>query len=253
MKITKIIKLKNDQYKLEFSNKNNIKTYDEIILKYNLLYKKELDEETYHSIVNDTLDYNVYRKVLKYALIKYRSIKEIREYMKKLEIDDKNQEIIIDKLKQNNALNEERFVETFISDQMHLTKFGPSKIRTELLKHNIDLNVIDKYLEKYDDSVICDKLNKLIVKKVKTLKNSKAIMKQKLTIYFLNLGYDSEMIKRGLSNIEFNSSDNIKKDYEKIKNKLISKYNESELEYQIKAKLYQKGYSNDEISTIKEA
>ena len=44
MKIIKIVKLKNGLYNLEL-NKLTIKTFDEIIIKYNLLYKKEIDDD----------------------------------------------------------------------------------------------------------------------------------------------------------------------------------------------------------------
>ena len=46
----KIKKLKN-KYKIEFDNREPIITYDDIILKYNILYKKELSEELIDKIL----------------------------------------------------------------------------------------------------------------------------------------------------------------------------------------------------------
>ena len=48
----KIKKLKN-KYKIEFDNREPIITYDDIILKYNILYKKELSEELIDKILKE--------------------------------------------------------------------------------------------------------------------------------------------------------------------------------------------------------
>ena len=46
LKIDKIIKLNNGKYKLLLENKEVLYTYDNVILSSNILYTKELDENT---------------------------------------------------------------------------------------------------------------------------------------------------------------------------------------------------------------
>ena len=82
MRIKKITKLKSGKYKMEFDNNTKIITYDNILIKNNILFKKEIDDELYNKLYNETLDYNLYSRVLKYTLIKMRSLKEIKKYMK---------------------------------------------------------------------------------------------------------------------------------------------------------------------------
>ena len=248
MEIKKITKLKSGKYKLEFENKTTITTYDEIILENNLLFKKEIDNELYDKIANATLDYDLYSRVLKYILIKMRNLKEIKKYMDKLDIKESNQNKIITKLKENNFINDERYTEAYIADKINLSNIGPNKIKKELEEHDIDINIINKYLDKYEDEIFIEKIEKIITKKIKTQKCSNYIFKQKIIKYLLDLGYDLDMINDSLNKFEFNS--NIQKDYERIKRKLETKYNDNELNYQIKNKLYQKGYSKEEIESI---
>ena len=153
MKIRKITKMKSGKYKIEFDNNTKLVTYDNIILENNILFKKELDDELYNKLYNETLDYNLYSKVLKYVLIKIRSLKEIRKYMDKLQINEEEQFKIISKLETNNFINDSKFAEAFIADKINLSNIGPNKIKKELLEHNIDELTIDEYLSKYDNDV----------------------------------------------------------------------------------------------------
>ena len=65
MRIKKITKLKSGKYKMEFDNNTKIITYDNIIIENNILFKKEIDDELYDKLYNETLDYNLYSRELK--------------------------------------------------------------------------------------------------------------------------------------------------------------------------------------------
>ena len=118
MRIKKITKLKSGKYKMEFDNNTKIITYDNIIIENNILFKKEIDDELYDKLYNETLDYNLYSRVLKYTLIKMRSLKEIKKYMNKLEINEEEQNKIVSKLQENNFINDNKFAEAFIADKI---------------------------------------------------------------------------------------------------------------------------------------
>lgn len=64
----------------------------------------------------------------------------------------------------------------------------------------------------------------------------------------LDLGYDLDMIKECLSKLKIDCSNALEKEYNKLFRKLQSKFDEEELEKQIKNKLYQKGYNLSEIN-----
>ena len=148
----------------------------------------------------------------------------------------------------NNFINDSKFAEAFIADKINLSNIGPNKIKKELLEHNIDELTIDEYLSKYDNDVFEEKIIKLIDKKSMNPKNSNYVLKNKITNYLIDLGYDLNMIKENIDKVNFNSKIALEKDYNKLFKKLALKFNGDELIKQIKSKLYQKGYSLDEIN-----
>lgn len=251
MKIEKITKMKNGKYKIELDNKEKITTFDEVILNNNLLFKKELDNDLINKINIETSYYGIYDKVVKYIMTKIRSEKEINEYLDKQKVNENDKVKIIDTLKKNKLINDLNFTVAYISDRFRLSNDGPYKIKNELLNHNIDINIIDNELSKYSEEEIYDKLNHLILKKIKTIHKSKYIIKQKINEYFINLGYSRDMINSILNNIDLDSEDSILKDYKALYNKLSKKYDGDKLEFEIKQRLYRKGYNSEEINTIK--
>ncbi len=253
MKIDKFRKLSNGKYMITMDNKEKIVTYEEVILNRNLLFNKEVSNELLNELNIDTNYFDIYNKVIKYISTKMRSNLEIEEYLKKLKVPQPDSDKIISKLKNIGLINDLNYIKAFVADKFNLTNMGPYKIKQELLKHNIDEQDIDEELAKYDNKFIYDKLNKLMVKKLKTLSNySKYMVKQKVLVYFTNLGYANEMIFNSLEQNIDSITSNIKGDYEKIYNKLSKRYSDRELEHKVLSKLYQKGYSKEEIEVLKE-
>ena len=83
MKIKKIAK-QNTKYKIVLENDEELTIYDDVIIKTNLLYKKEISEELKEQLIKENEYYDVYNKVLKYIKQKLRSKNEIIKYMKKI-------------------------------------------------------------------------------------------------------------------------------------------------------------------------
>ena len=248
MKIEKIVRKPNNKYILELDNGDKIKTYDEVILKYGVLFHKEIDSDTLEQLVSENNYYDVYNKVLKYINNKMRSIKEVETYLDKLEYHNKKE--LIDKLKAQKLLDDSLFVKAFVNDKILLTLDGPYKIKRSLEDNEIDSELINDTLSIFDSNLIKERLDKIISKKIKTNKKSLYVFKQKMLVYLLNLGYSKEDIDDVLSNYQINEEELIKKDYEILRKKLAKKYEGDKLDYQIKNKLYQKGYSLDTINNI---
>lgn len=249
MKINKIKKLKSGKYKLELDS-GDITLYDEVILENNLLFHKEIDDELLIKLNQDNCYYENYNKVVKYILSKMRSEKQIIEYMSKLSIKDVDQDKIMIKLKQSNLINDNSYVKAFIADKINLTTDGPYKIKDELIKQNIDINLIDEELSNYSEDIFLGKIEKIVNKKVKSNnKYSSYNLKQKLLMYLINLGYSKESIVPFLDNIKVNNNA-IEKEYKALYRKLSKKYSDDKLYYEIKNKLFKKGFTSEEINEI---
>ena len=250
MKIEKYKKLSNNKYKIEFINNNSLTLFEDVILDNNILYKSDIDDELFNKLIEENKYYEAYNKALKYVLTKMRSIYEVEKYIEKLEISVDSKSRIIDKLKSINLLNDKLYAEAYISDKINLTNDGPLKIKNDLINKKVDESIIDSELEKYDNEIFIEKIKKIISKK-KNTKYSNYIYKQKLNIYLINLGYNSSDIIPLLNDIEIDTSVQLKKDYDSLYKKLSKKYSDKQLDYEINARLYKKGYSMDEINNIK--
>ena len=247
MKIEKIKKLNSGKYKIELDNKENLITYDEVILKNNLLFNKNLDTKTLNKIATDNSYYHIYNKVLNYISKRIRSKKEIINYIDKFETD-KKEEIIKD-LEKKGFINDKKFASSYAADKINLSNFGPYKIRADLENHNIDSNIISEVIDDLDNKLIIKKLNKLITKKISLdHKHSPYYLKQKIVAELVNLGYPKDLIL-ALYNDNNISNDSLEREYDKIYQKL-SRKNTDNLEFKIKQKLYQKGYNLSEIDEI---
>jgi len=250
MKIMKIQK-KNNKYKIILEDNNIIETYDEIIIKENILYKKEMTDELKSKIEKENKYYEIYNNILKYIKTKLRSEYEIREYIKKNEIDKITEENLINKLKDSKLIDDKTYTYAYIHDRMKFSNDGPYKIKKELLKNKIEENIIVEELNKIDKEEIYEKLKKQILKKLSAnTKYSNNMIKQKLINYFITQGYEKQMIIEILENNLVSNTNILKREYDKLYNKYKNKYDEYELKKVIKQKLYQKGFSIDEINNI---
>lgn len=207
MIVIKIIKYKkenNGKYKLFLEDGSTIDTYEDVILKNNLLYKKDIDDSLYDIIMNDNVYEEAYSKSINYIGIRLRSINEMKVYLKSKKYSEEVINIIIERLIKNNLLNDAIFTQAFINDKLNFTTMGPYKIELELKKHNIDNNIISKCISTIDEDIIYEKINKLITKFIKSNKKYKGFMlKNKIYTNLINLGYSSSMILEVLNNYEF--------------------------------------------------
>lgn len=243
MQINKIKKMTNSNYRIIFTDDTYITLYEDLILKNNLLYQKTLDRKKIENLLKENEYYDLYNKCLNYINKKMRSKKEILEHLKKSTTNEKYINNIINKLENIKLINDELYTKSFIQDKLFLSPNGPIKIKNELMERNIDISIINKYIEDIDEQVIYDKLKKLIEKKIKTdHKNSTNMLKQKILYQMLNLGYEKSQIIEILNNSNFNN--NILLEYQKIIRKGIFD------KRIIKNKLYQKGYNMDEIEEV---
>ena len=66
MKIIKYTKKSANKYNILLENQESISLYSDLILKYNLLILKEIDNNTLEAIKKDNLKLELYYKTLKY-------------------------------------------------------------------------------------------------------------------------------------------------------------------------------------------
>lgn len=246
MKINKFTKQKNGMYNITFENGTTLQAHEDIILKYELLIKKEVSEKEEKKILEENTTYEAYDLAIKYITKKMRSRKEIETYLKSKEIDEKNISNVTELLQKNGYLNDKLYAESFINDKIILSSDGPLKIKKQLIENGISSNIVEEKIQIFDKELEEEKINKIISKMQKSNKNKSAyVLKNKIIDYLSNLGYERANILGCLSNFSFeNDNDLVKKEYEKVYKKLSKKYQGKELEYKVKQKMYSMGFTN---------
>ncbi len=240
MKIVKYQKTNGNKYHVFLENGEKITLYEDIILKENLLIEKEINDVDYILQLNNK--YAIYDVALKYLNHHVVSIKEMEEYLRKKDFDEKDIHQNVDKLIEKGYLNDSFYAKCYIADHINFSNDGPYKIIKHLTDNDISYNIYNEYL-KIENSFWMNRINKYIEKQKKTNKKSLYYFKNKMLLNLINLGYDKEMINECMNGISLdNQQELLEKEREKITKKLSRKYSGSELERKIKEKMFQLGF-----------
>ena len=244
MKITKFKKDKGNKYKIYIDNDLIIDLYDDVIIKYNLISNKEINNKLFEEITTYNTFLDGYYKAIKLINKRLRTKKEIEKYLIKQNIKKEEIDKIIKLLEKDNYLNQDLYIKSYINDQYNLTLNGPIKIKKDLNNLGIN-NDIDDYINNYDWNI---RIDKIINKKIKlNNKLSNNALKNKILNDIINLGYEKSDIEKKLEIVELNDNDILIKELNKIKNKYEKKYKDKELEYKVINYLYRKGFKIEDI------
>ena len=245
MKIVKYEKQKNGMYQVFFDNDYDVDLHEEIILKYNLLIKKEATQKEIDKMLDENNKYIAYNQSIKYLSHKMRSIKETKEHLYKNGFNKDTIDEVIDLLQKEKYLDDDLYSKAFINDKVLLTNDGPNKIKNKLIELGVDKNIIDSNIDIYTKEEQQKKIKKIIDKQISINKSKSAnALKNKISNYLYNLGYDKHLILDYLNSVSIKDDKELyKKEYDKIYKKLSRKYSGDDLEFKVKQKLYALGFN----------
>lgn len=245
MKIDKVKKLRNGKYKLIFDNEENIVTYDDVIIDKMLFNGKEVTNEILSEISINNKFYEIYNKILRMITIKWRSRKEIEEYLNKQEISEERKKMILIILTDNGLINDKRYAKAYANDAVNLHKHGPLRIKEDLLKQGVAEEIIENVIYALDPSEIEDNMVSIILKKNRLNHHYSAkFLKNKLSHELLELGYERMKINEKLNMLVKSNPDIVRKEYDKLYERYSKQYSGLELKYKIKQALYLKGFED---------
>lgn len=250
MKIVRFNKHKDSEYQVFLKDIDKpICLFDDTIIHFNLLNKKDVTDKEFQEIVEYNNDLLSYYKALKYLGIKMRSKSEIRNYLKRNEFSDNNIAKTIQKLEKAGYLDEKSYIRAYVLDQINLTLNGPLKIKNSLINLELNESLIDAELNNVSNDIWVKKIEKIITKRLKSNKDSEQQFKLKTSKYLFSIGYSKNLFNNILSKIEV-EDDRFDKIATNLYLKLKRKYNDDKLYLYLKNKLYIKGYSIDKIEAF---
>ena len=247
MKILKYKKGRKNEYKILTDEKEYV-LYDDIIIKHELLLKKEINPQEWDLILKENNLLKAYYEGLKAINTKLRTEKELKAILTKKDYQTKEIAYALDRLTKEGYLNHPRYIEAYIHDALTLNIIGEQKILHDLKKLGFTYNEVEEQLSKVDKNIYQEKISKYINKKLKANKKSANEFRRKITMDLINKGFNQEDIISYLSSLKIeDNKEEISKIINKLYQKYINKYDLYTTKMKIKEHLYKKGYHNIDI------
>lgn len=231
-------------YELVMDNGKVYSFYEEIILKYELLLSKKIEDKLLPSLLEENKKYECYYKGLERLNKKAESKSSLARYLLSKGYTDNEIEFVTKKLESQGYLNDSNYASSYVNNKVLTTSWGKGKIKRQLLQKGVDEQDCDKALESYSKDIELEKLVKRINKKIRSNhdKSSKAL-KMKLESDLVSEGFSKKLINKALSEADFSDDNEIaKRTYEKLLIKFSRKYEGRELEYKVKQKMTSLGF-----------
>lgn len=248
MRILKYKKGTGGKYKVFLDNGQELSLYEEVILQYDLLIHKEIDESTMILIDQCNQEWDVYYIALHSIKNRYKSIYELKLWLLRKEYPENLIDQAISQLIKQGYLNDRNYAKSYINSQMITTNKGPFRLERELEEKKIDANIILEELKMFTEEEQKERIQKLIDKGIRmNHTRGGAVLKQKIYNDLKILGYDLSIVNSVILKYDFeNNKELAKKEYEKLKRKYSRKYSGDELMKIIKEKMYMKGLQYEE-------
>ena len=124
---------------------------------------------------------------------------EMRDKMKRWEIDETVQNRIIDRLVKERYIDNERYARAFVKDKIRYNKWGRRKVQQALWMKRIDNDIQQRVLDEIDEKEYLDVLHPLLKQKRKSTKAANDYeLNQKLVRFALGRGFTFDIIRQCL-------------------------------------------------------
>ena len=140
-------------------------------------------------------------KIQSYCLYQDRCIKEVKNKLFSLKVNDDLGQKIINHLIDNDYLNEERFVKLFIQGKLRIKKWGKIKLKYELKIRGINNKIIDTHIKNISEDEYISYFDEFSSAKIKFLKGTLDKKKRSFINYFTYRGWENQLIYQKLKDI----------------------------------------------------
>ena len=124
---------------------------------------------------------------------------EMRDKMRRWELDEIVQNRIIDRLIKERYVDDERYARAFVKDKIRYNKWGRRKVQQALWQKRIDADIQQRVLDEIDEKEYLDVLRPLLKQKRKSIRAANDYeLNQKLARFALSRGFTFDLIRQCL-------------------------------------------------------
>ena len=125
---------------------------------------------------------------------------EMRDKMRRWELDETAQNRIIARLVKERFIDDERYARAFVKDKIRYNKWGRRKVQQALWLKHIDADIQHRVLDEIDEKEYLDVLRPLLKQKRKTIRAANDYeLNQKLVRFALGRGFGFDIIRQCLN------------------------------------------------------
>ena len=122
---------------------------------------------------------------------------EMRDKMRRWELDESVQNRIIDRLIKERYVDDERYARAFVKDKIRYNKWGRRKVQQALWQKRIDADIQQRVLDEIDEKEYLDVLRPLLKQKRKSIRAASDYeLNQKLARFALSRGFTFDLIRQ---------------------------------------------------------
>ena len=144
---------------------------------------------------------NILGDIMQYCAKAEHCTLDVVTKLKGWDVDEVEIDSILEKLRQENFLNDARYAQAYVNDKWKLDRWGKKKIRHQLFLKNIDDKFIEGSLAAIDEEEYKTELASQLSKKEKELFGIEAEqMKVRLYNFGVSRGFEEEFIFNWLDN-----------------------------------------------------
>ncbi len=125
---------------------------------------------------------------------------EMRDKMKRWELDEMVQNHVINRLTEERYIDNERYARAFVKDKIRYNKWGRRKVQQALWMKRIETDIQQRVLDEIDEKEYLDVLRPLLKQKRKSIKAENDYeLNQKLVRFALSRGFTFDIIRQCLN------------------------------------------------------
>ncbi len=125
---------------------------------------------------------------------------EMRDKMRRWELDETVQNRIVDRLIKERYVDDERYARAFVKDKIRYNKWGRRKVQQALWQKRIDADIQQRVLDEIEEKEYLDILRPLLKQKRKSIKaESDYELNQKLVRFAMGRGFGFDIIRQCLN------------------------------------------------------
>jgi regulatory protein len=215
MKITSVEPQKNNprRFNIFLDGQFAFGADEDLIVERRLVVGKEIAAEDMEKILSEAEVGKLVEKVYGLLNIRYRSEREIRDYLKRLsfkrkikeqdELSEVVVEALIEKLKKRDLINDLRFAKEWVEARRRSKKKGINALKSELFQKGIYREVVEEVLSNEAESGL-DEISlakEALEKKLRVWKNlPQPEFKQKAIQFLMRKGFNYDIAKQVIEN-----------------------------------------------------